>query len=123
MMGGKAAAEALLACRQTGDYSAASTRLYHTRWMELFGHDFKLVSCPPARAWQLRRARVSTACRCLVRRAAGLRALLPATAPTRRPLAVPTHHHHHHLSHALHLFNPHARPPTRPPTLAVAARR
>lgn len=43
MMGGKAAAEVLLACRQAGDYSKRSTRLYQQRWMELFGHDFKLV--------------------------------------------------------------------------------
>ena len=43
MMGGKAAAEVLLACREAGDYSRRSTRLYERRWMELFGHDFKLV--------------------------------------------------------------------------------
>ncbi|KAL4422636.1 hypothetical protein ABPG75_008833 [Micractinium tetrahymenae] len=42
MMAGKAAAEVLLACRQAGDYSRRSTRLYQQRWMELFGHDFKL---------------------------------------------------------------------------------
>lgn len=42
MMSGKAAAEVLLACGKAGDYSKRSTRLYHQRWMELFGHDFKL---------------------------------------------------------------------------------
>jgi geranylgeranyl reductase family protein len=42
MMGGKAAAEVLLACREAGDFSKRSTRLYEQRWMELFGHDFKL---------------------------------------------------------------------------------
>lgn len=46
MMGGKAAAEVLLACRQAGDFSKRSTRLYQQRWMELFGHDFKLVGDP-----------------------------------------------------------------------------
>lgn len=43
MMGGKAAAEVLLQCREAGDFSKRSTRLYERRWMELFGHDFKLV--------------------------------------------------------------------------------
>jgi hypothetical protein len=43
MMGGKAAAEVLLACRAAGDFSRRSTRLYERRWMEVFGHDFKLV--------------------------------------------------------------------------------
>jgi hypothetical protein len=43
MMGGKAAAEVLLACREAGDFSRRSTRLYERRWMEVFGHDFKLV--------------------------------------------------------------------------------
>ncbi|PSC69140.1 CMF receptor CMFR1 [Micractinium conductrix] len=42
MMGGKAAAEVLLQCREAGDFSKRSTRLYERRWMELFGHDFKL---------------------------------------------------------------------------------
>jgi hypothetical protein len=46
-MGGKAAAEVLLECRDAGDFSARSTRLYQRRWMELFGHDFKLVSAAP----------------------------------------------------------------------------
>lgn len=40
MMGGKAAADALLACRQTGDFSAASTKQYETKWKQLYGHDF-----------------------------------------------------------------------------------
>ena len=43
MMAGKAAAEVLLQCRQAGDYSKRSTRCYEHRWMQLFGHDFKLV--------------------------------------------------------------------------------
>jgi hypothetical protein len=40
MMGGKAAAEALLAMRATGDFSSASTRQYELKWKELYGHDF-----------------------------------------------------------------------------------
>ena len=54
MIGGKAAAEVLLACRAAGDYSRRSTRLYERRWMEMFGHDFKLVSrgcCLTGRPW------------------------------------------------------------------------
>jgi flavin-dependent dehydrogenase len=42
MMGGKAAAEALLAARAAGDFSAANTRLYERRWRARFGHDFAL---------------------------------------------------------------------------------
>jgi len=42
IMGGKAAAEALLAMRQTGDYSKASTRRYYKGWMKAFGHDFHM---------------------------------------------------------------------------------
>ena len=30
--------------RQTGDFSRLSTQQYERRWMELFGHDFVLVS-------------------------------------------------------------------------------
>lgn len=43
MMGGKVAAETLLEMRAAGDFSSRSTRLYQQRWMDLFGHDFKLV--------------------------------------------------------------------------------
>ena len=42
MMGGKAAAESLLAMRATGDFSAASTRQYERAWMRLYGHDFAM---------------------------------------------------------------------------------
>ncbi|KFM25557.1 Conditioned medium factor receptor 1 [Auxenochlorella protothecoides] len=42
MMGGKVAAETLLEMRAAGDFSSRSTRLYQQRWMDLFGHDFKL---------------------------------------------------------------------------------
>lgn len=37
MMGGRAAADAILACRSTGDYSRYSTRQYERKWMELYG--------------------------------------------------------------------------------------
>ncbi|GLI68448.1 hypothetical protein VaNZ11_012869 [Volvox africanus] len=40
MMGGKAAAETILAMRQTGDFSARSTRQYESKWRALYGHDF-----------------------------------------------------------------------------------
>ncbi|CAL5219487.1 g1326 [Coccomyxa viridis] len=40
MMGGKAAADTILEMRECGDFSAASTRVYQQRWMQLFGHDF-----------------------------------------------------------------------------------
>ncbi|GLC44549.1 hypothetical protein PLESTB_000060900 [Pleodorina starrii] len=40
MMGGKAAAEAILAMRQTGDYSKRSTKQYEAKWRQLYGHDF-----------------------------------------------------------------------------------
>ncbi len=43
MQGGKAAAETILQLRQAGDFSKANTRLFERRWMQLFGHDFKLV--------------------------------------------------------------------------------
>ena len=48
---------------QAGDFSKRSTRLYEQRWMELFGHDFKLVggswcSCECSGACS------SEACRC-----------------------------------------------------------
>lgn len=42
MMGGKCAAEALLELRENGDFSAASTKIFEAKWMELFGHDFRL---------------------------------------------------------------------------------
>lgn len=42
MMGGKAAAESILAMRRTGDYSKASCRQYERKWMSLYGHDFYL---------------------------------------------------------------------------------
>eukprot|EP00891_Asterochloris_glomerata_P007795 jgi/Astpho2/7795/Aster-06086 len=42
IMGGKAAGQAVLSMRQTGDFSKLSTRQYERRWMELFGHDFVL---------------------------------------------------------------------------------
>ena len=42
--GGKAAAETILEMRTSGDFSAASTRVYQQRWMKLFGHDFAYVS-------------------------------------------------------------------------------
>ncbi|KAK9828932.1 hypothetical protein WJX72_002885 [[Myrmecia] bisecta] len=42
MLGGKAAAENILLMRQTGDYSAASTKDYARRWVKSFGHDFEL---------------------------------------------------------------------------------
>ena len=41
--GGKAAAEAMLAMRKTGDYSRASTRQYERAWMRAYGHDFSYV--------------------------------------------------------------------------------
>ena len=44
VQGGKAAAETILQLRQAGDFSKANTRLYERRWMQLYGHDFKLVS-------------------------------------------------------------------------------
>ena len=44
LQGGKAAGQAVLSMRQTGDFSKLSTRQYERRWMELFGHDFVLVS-------------------------------------------------------------------------------
>lgn len=37
---------------QAGDFSKRSTRLYEQRWMELFGHDFKLVGGPVTPALQ-----------------------------------------------------------------------
>lgn len=37
---------------QAGDFSKRSTRLYEQRWMELFGHDFKLVGGPATPAVQ-----------------------------------------------------------------------
>jgi flavin-dependent dehydrogenase len=40
MMGGKAAAGAIAAMAQTGDFSKRSTRQYEAKWKELFGHDF-----------------------------------------------------------------------------------
>ncbi|EFJ46118.1 hypothetical protein VOLCADRAFT_82001 [Volvox carteri f. nagariensis] len=40
MMGGKAAAETILSMRQTGDFSARSTRQYEAKWRALYGHDF-----------------------------------------------------------------------------------
>lgn len=40
MMGGKAAAESLLAMRRTGDFSKASTKQYEAKWKKLYGHDF-----------------------------------------------------------------------------------
>ncbi|KAG2447445.1 hypothetical protein HYH02_007770 [Chlamydomonas schloesseri] len=40
MMGGKAAAQALLAMRATGDYSKQSTKQYEAEWRRLYGHDF-----------------------------------------------------------------------------------
>ena len=42
MMGGKAAAEAVLAMRGTGDFSKASCAQYERKWKALFGHDFYL---------------------------------------------------------------------------------
>ena len=43
LQGGKAAAETLLQLREAGDFSAANTRHFERKWMQLFGHDFKLV--------------------------------------------------------------------------------
>lgn len=40
MMGGKAAAESLLAMRSTGDFSKQSTKQYEAEWRRLYGHDF-----------------------------------------------------------------------------------
>ncbi|GMH39603.1 hypothetical protein BSKO_07501 [Bryopsis sp. KO-2023] len=40
MMGGKAAGLTVLDMRKTGDFTKASTKVYHTRWMKAFGHDF-----------------------------------------------------------------------------------
>ena len=42
--GGKAAADTILEMKESGDFSAASTRVYQQRWMKLFGHDFAYVS-------------------------------------------------------------------------------
>jgi len=42
--GGKAAAETILEMKESGDFSAYSTRVYQERWMKLFGHDFAYVS-------------------------------------------------------------------------------
>lgn len=42
MMGGKAAAEAILAMRRTGDFSRQSVKQYERKWQSLFGHDFYL---------------------------------------------------------------------------------
>ena len=42
MLGGRAAAEALLAARAAGDFSAANTRLYERRWRARFGADFAM---------------------------------------------------------------------------------
>lgn len=39
-MGGKAAADSLLAMRRTGDFSKASTKQYEAKWKQLYGHDF-----------------------------------------------------------------------------------
>lgn len=42
MMGGQAAAETILDCRSTGDFSKASTKQYEKRWMAMYGHDFPM---------------------------------------------------------------------------------
>lgn len=42
IMGGKAAAEALIAMRKQGDFSKASTKRYYNGWMKAFGHDFHM---------------------------------------------------------------------------------
>ena len=44
LQGGKAAADTILEMKESGDFSAASTRVYQQRWMQLFGHDFAYVS-------------------------------------------------------------------------------
>jgi len=46
MMGGKAAAKTLLEMKKSGDYSLNTTRNYHKRWMQAFGHDFGMVTSP-----------------------------------------------------------------------------
>ena len=46
------AATFMCVAMQAGDFSKRSTRLYEQRWMELFGHDFKLVGGPVTPALQ-----------------------------------------------------------------------
>uniref|UniRef100_A0A7S0UUD0 FAD-binding domain-containing protein n=1 Tax=Polytomella parva TaxID=51329 RepID=A0A7S0UUD0_9CHLO len=52
MMGGKAAAEAILAMRATGDYSKASTKQYDTKIHNLFTHDFYLSQKMAELVWR-----------------------------------------------------------------------
>eukprot|EP01025_Chloroclados_australasicus_P014356 TRINITY_DN1671_c0_g1_i1.p1 TRINITY_DN1671_c0_g1~~TRINITY_DN1671_c0_g1_i1.p1 ORF type:complete len:510 (-),score=63.81 TRINITY_DN1671_c0_g1_i1:358-1845(-) len=40
IMGGKAAAETLVLCRSTGDFTKASLKQYRDKWMKAYGHDF-----------------------------------------------------------------------------------
>eukprot|EP00951_Prasinocladus_malaysianus_P043689 scaffold549800_cov46-Prasinocladus_malaysianus.AAC.1 len=44
MMAAKAASETILDMVQTGDFSEASGRPYHDKWMKSFGYDFRMAS-------------------------------------------------------------------------------